>query len=255
MEFLTVRQTAMLLRWTQGEVLAALRTGVLAGVQVPKTKTKWAVVHPGVMFVEYLRNPDARLPHISVFTIEDIAYITGQTVHSVAYYISKLYIEPLRFGSRRHIRKRTPGTLYSPWQVRKLIAHISKGKADPFTRPPLTTEIMKQAFEKSMIAKVPADPLERLKAELEWICRMPEPERSQELNKLMHQADEIYKKQQEELKADCNAAREPNGPCAATSALPPAPTVSLPSPDRNQPPSRPISPGRKLQGTTQSSNV
>lgn len=196
MEFLTVPQAAVLLRWKQCEVLAALRTGVLAGVQVPGKVTKWAVLHPGVLFVEYQKHPEARLPYMAVFSQNDVAAIIGKGKEAVRWHQRQGHIKPIVFPG---IRMNRAKHLFTAWEVRRLIMYL--GKPDPFLRPTITAEVMKEFFKKSMIAKVPVDPLDRMNEELRWICEMPEPERSHELAKLIRMAEDMHRKQLEEARA------------------------------------------------------
>lgn len=199
MEFLTVPQAAELLRWSQTEVLTALRKGVLAGVQVPKKPTKWAVVHPGVMFVDYIRNPESRLPHIGLLSIRDVMAICHRSKDRVKDYVRLGYITPIPFpdpNKRQHGEEK----LFTPWEVRRLIKRILK--TDPWVQPPITEEAMKEFFKLSMVRKVPSDPLRRMDEEIRYICETPEPERTQQLTRLVRMAEAINKQQCEALTAE-----------------------------------------------------
>jgi hypothetical protein len=184
-----------LLGWTRQEVLAGLRTGILAGVQNPKRKRQWSIVHPGLRFVEYERNHDTRLRHIAILSIEDIAAITGLRLQKIEDCIARRHIQPLVFpGKQRSPRNSYYRTLFTPWQVRGLLRDILNREV--WLRPPITADILKKFFERSMIDKVATDPYERVKQEIEWIFWHPEPERSIKLHELMRQVDELAKQQE-----------------------------------------------------------
>jgi hypothetical protein len=180
-DFLNIEQTMELLGWRRAEVLAALRTGLLAGIQNPRRKGQWSIAHPGIRFIEYVRSQDV-LPQAAVLSITDIAHITGRTTHTVQYYLSKHNIQPVPFPAREKKWGRYKA-LYSCWQVRRLIQFMFD--KDPLVRPAISEEVMRKFFERSMVDKVLTDPYERVKEELKWIFRHPEPQRSYLLHELM----------------------------------------------------------------------
>jgi hypothetical protein len=181
MEFLTVRQMCVLLHWREKDVMAALSNGTLVGVQSPLNQ-QWAIVHPGIQFVEYLRHPERRMPHVPLLGVFDVVAITGTYKSKILRAMKKGQLKPANvppYRCKGQLRKH----LFTPWEVRRYMIETLK-REDPLVRPPITLDVLVQWFHHSLTIAARKKPEQQVADEIHYIISMPEPERSRHFAEL-----------------------------------------------------------------------
>lgn len=192
MQFLTVPQVASLLQWKKEQVHKALEQGVLVGLKAPNGK--WAVMHPGVAFIEYVKDPLARMPYIAILGAHEVAAVLGRTPNAVYMLVSQGYLRPARVRVKRNDK-----LLFTPMEVRRYL--LRSQKRDPMKRRQVTLDDLVAWFHRSMEAPVPDDPVERVEDEWRYIMEMPEPQRARMIEGMLRLAEEARAKIQKETTA------------------------------------------------------
>ena len=191
MEFLTPLAFYRLVRsakWTMKDVYHAIETGQLAALKIvtPGGTEKWAIVHPGVQFLDYLRNVHTRMGYVPLLGPKEVAAITGHTEAHVRWLAHKRRIHSIHLPG-----KKQQGLRFSPEDVRDYL--IRSTGTDPRPRAQMTSEVLIQWYNRCMTPRT-ADPVEQFNDELSWLNEMPEPERSLKVQEMLRLAEEAKEK-------------------------------------------------------------
>lgn len=187
MEFLSLEAMTRLVSsagWRKADVLRAIEQGQLVALQVSSpysSKKKWAILHPGVQFLDYIRSQEARMPHIAILSERDVSVILDKSRSYVRWLVHKKKLGCLPHAKGKGSRR------FSPEDVRRFI--IRSSGRDPKQRCELTAEVLVAWFWRMMKLDNP-DPIKRVDEEMRWLDEMPEPERSMKIEEMMRVAEE-----------------------------------------------------------------
>lgn len=172
--------------WSKKDVLRAIAEGQLTGIQIRNPgrngTLKWAIVHPGIQFLDYLRDEQTRMRYIAILSERDVAAILGRNRNYVRWLVRTRKIAFTHVtnanGAKGRIR-------FTPEAVRRYL--IDTSGRDPKKRTELTSDALVEWFWRQMNLE-PKPPT--VDDELAWIDQMPEPERSRYIDRLLRLAEE-----------------------------------------------------------------
>lgn len=174
--------------WRKTDILHAVETGQLAALKVrtPGGVEKLAIIHPGVQFLDYIRDTHTRMGYVPLLGPKEVAAITGHTEAHVRWLAHKKRISSIHLPG-----KKQQGLRFCPEDVRDYLIR-STGK-DPRPRAQMTSEVLIQWYNRCMTPRT-ADPVEQFNDELSWLNEMPEPERSLKVQEMLRLAEEAKEK-------------------------------------------------------------
>lgn len=190
-EFISLDAMCRLVRsagWGRADVLRAIEQGQLVAIQVEQPRTrnkKWAIVHPGVQFLDYVRNPETRMRYISILSERDVAAILGRDRNYVRWLIrtNKIKSHLVKYDTGRKQRR-----YFTIENVRQYL--IESTGRDPKKRYEPTADVMVRWFLDMMEAPPKVTGPAAVDEELRWIDELPEPERSQKIDAMLRLAEE-----------------------------------------------------------------
>jgi hypothetical protein len=183
--------------WNRKNVLDAIEQGQLVAIRVEQPRTrnkKWAILHPGIAFLDYLRSPETRMRYITILSEQDVASILNIKRSQVNRLVrsGKLqatWIEKPRTtnGSKNRI-----GTFRRPRFTAEAVRQyiVTSTGRDPKKRAVLTAEVLTAWFWRMMNVEPKVQGVEAVDEELRFLDEMCEPERSQRIDALLRLAEE-----------------------------------------------------------------
>jgi len=183
-DFLTLPEIRHLLSWNTPQVMLALKVGTLQGKQVTLGgKTSWIIVHPGIDFVEYVRNPQERLQHIPLLSVRDVAAVVNCKPKVIRNAVDRGLLKPVYFKPHGETRAATSfqrkegarSMLFTPFAVRMYIKH--RQKQDPRKRRQIVLDDVVEWYKRTQKVRE-LDSVKAVKEEIRYARNCPEPQKS-----------------------------------------------------------------------------
>ena len=101
--------------WRKTDILHAVETGQLAALKIRTLGgvEKLAIIHPGVQFLDYLRDTHTRMGYVPLLGPKEVAAITGHTEAHVRWLAHKKRISSIHLPG-----KKQQGLRFCPEDVR-----------------------------------------------------------------------------------------------------------------------------------------